>query len=36
MAYNQDIADRVERLLYDLDIVFEPKKMFGGHCLYDQ
>lgn len=30
MAYNPIIADRVERLLYDLDIVFEPKKMFGG------
>ncbi len=30
MAYNQQIADRVERLLYDLEIAFEPKKMFGG------
>ncbi len=30
MAYNQDLADRVERLLHDLEIVFAPKKMFGG------
>lgn len=30
MAYEQQIADRVERLLLDLEIQFEPKKMFGG------
>lgn len=32
MAYNEHLADRINRLLNDKKVNFHEKKMFGGLC----
>jgi len=32
MAYNEHLADRINRILKDKNVGFEEKKMFGGLC----
>ncbi len=32
MAYNEQLAERIERIVLDAEIPFETKKMFGGLC----
>lgn len=32
MAYNEQLAERIERIILEAEIPYETKKMFGGYC----